>query len=210
MIIDYHKMVSHFIDFLYSPHAIAGSCIASWFLTSTSLTDIIDHPMKSIFWPLLFGGIAGKWIADVTPDSFEPYVAGGILTLTFAGFVAKKFGLIKKPKSVDWPEVILTLLNRELNKLKISYTAHSVLNEKGVYIDIDRPFTANYIKEILTNNLARLDPKVLESLDNTISIIKDNEYLNQLSGIFIHGVDKGYVMITGPNKESRQVLSIRI
>ena len=184
------------MNLLHSSHAITGSCVISWFLTSTSWDDIIDHPIKSIFWPVVCGGFAGRWISDCAPDPFKPYVAGGILALTGVAFVAKKLNWIKEPVKPNRTDF-----------LRISYTTHNVLENKGPIINIDNEFSV----ENITNNIFDcLDSKVIESLDSIISVLKENDHLSRLSGIFIHDAYKGLVQINGPNKESKLVLSIRV
>lgn len=196
--------------FLNSPNAITAVCIGSWGVTSTSIEDMIHHPIQSVFWPLVCGSVAGSWISSYTPDGFSPYVAGGIITVTCAGLIARCFGSKPKAGGKHWTIDLVQSFTDEKDKLKLSYTAHTLFEDKGLILETENNLTPQVVKTVLLESLDRLDAKVVAHIDKIISYLEKAELLDKMCGVFVHDTRKGYVMINGPNKEGKHILSVTI
>jgi len=197
-------------NFLNSPNAILATCIGSWAVTSITVEDLIDHPIRSVFWPLVCGSIAGTWISNYTPVGFAPYVAGGLALITASGLCARALGLRPKPPGGSLIKNIATELGRNSNMKRISYNAHTLINDKGLIIETGDVLCSETVKTLLLKWLELLDSNIIPNIDKIGEILECEPYLDRMSGIFIHNGFKGYVTINGPNKTSIHVLSIKI
>ena len=203
-------MLAALHTFLSSPNAITAACIGSWGITSTSVEDIIHRPIQSVFWPLVCGGVAGKWITTYTPPEFGPYVAAIIISVTVAGLLARRLRFGPKPADKHWSLNILEAIDNHYVKERFSYTAHNMFENKGIVLETENTLTSEVVKAVLIESLDRLDGNVVAHINKITEWLKKAELLHKMSGIFIHDNRKGYVMINGPNKESKHILSIMI
>jgi hypothetical protein len=203
-------MLSTVQTFFDSPNAIVATCIGSWAVSSTSMEDIIHRPISSVFWPLLFGGIAGSWITSFTPKGFTPHVAGVITGITVLGLLARGFGYGSKNSNKTFVDIVAESLEKEQNKCKISYTAHSRIENQGIVINTEKPLCSTLVKELLIGSLEHIDSAVIPNIDMIENIVRTTPNIDKMASIFIHDGFQGYVMIDGPNKISRHTLSIKI
>lgn len=96
-----------------------------------------------------------------------------------------------------------------LSKSRISYTAHEMLENIGPTIFVDCPLTSHNIMDIISSR-KDLNPLVLKERIAIRNSLQNAEFLDQVSGIFIHSAEIGLVAINGPNTKSKSVMSIRI
>jgi len=200
---------------LTSPHTIAVSCIISLFFTSTRMIDIIEHPLASVFWPVFGGAIAGHLISSISHVNIRPHVAIAILALTTVGILARIKGYI--PDRRGEPLFKLTYsstyrlpsLSSLINRNRISYTAHDLLENTGPTVIVEETLTPDNIMDAL-NLAVGLDPSVIQERSSIRNALENSEFLHQVSGIFIHSAETGLVIIKGPNTQSKHVMSIRI
>lgn len=193
---------------LESPHAITASCIISLLLTSVTLKDAVKSPLSTTFWTLLGGGIAGSLIEGLSQSQYSPHVAIGILGITSIGVGARFFGYVPDRRNKSWISININT-GAPFSQNRISYTAHKLLDNYGPTIEISEPLTANSIDCVLRMR-GDLNSRLVMEFDIIKTTLQNAQFLDQVSGVFIHGADEGYVLIKGPNKESKHVISIRI
>ena len=166
-----------------------------------------------MFWSLVWGGIAGKWIADLTPDDLKPWVAGSILGITVIGMAACKFGWLPKPQK-DWVTAAVEGLTIHS---KLENTGFTIDTDKSLTppvikklltIDTDKPLTPPIIKELLTNTISSLPSEVLPHIDLIINSVSRCDLLDKMSAVIIHNNRTVLIMIKKTNADSKQVLSI--
>lgn len=198
--------------FLSSPNAIVAACIGSWGVTSISVEDMMHRPIQSVFWPLVFGTVAGSWISDFTPPGFGPYVASGIIGITLTGLIAKRLGLGPKIKSTDkhWSLTLLESINGENERILPSYTTHILFKGQGIVLETENVLTPEVVENVLTDSLDCLDEVVVSRIGKITSYLIKADLLDKVSGVFIHDKEKGYVMINGPKQEHEHILSLLI
>jgi len=196
------------------------------------MIDIIEHPLTSVFWPVFGGSIAGYLISSISHVNIRPHVAIAILALTTVGILARIKGYIPdrrdqkdlayKPASQGFasrgePLFKLTYsstsrlpsLSSAINRNRISYTAHHLLENTGPTLIVEETITPDNIMDAL-NLAVGLDSSVIQERSCIRNALENSEFLHQVSGIFIHSAETGLVIIKGPNTQSKHVMSIRI
>jgi len=194
-------------EMMGSPHAMVGSCIVSLFLSSNTPQHAVLHPICSVSLSVIFGGIAGKFLEHRIPDELKPYVVGTILVLTGLNLGARYMGIYPEQPSI---KSIYDSVSNEHRSMRISYTAHSILDNIGPTITIDKPLTGSLVRNIIMEAKESLDFKIISAIDTIASVVDDIEFIDKISGIFIHNSEHGFVLIKCSNNTSPHTLSIRI
>ena len=226
-------------SFLESPDAIRIACIGSWALTTVSIRDMIRKPLRSVFWPLVCGNMAGRMITSYTPPGLAPYVVGGIVGITAVGILARLLGFSPDPprsksiesvitagltdlatSSIGYTPVpegtslfshLLRAFHTHFLKLRLSYNTHRyLLSEDVTVIETAKDLSSESVKEILNEESKRLALTVVSRIDKIAECVQVAEHLDDTSSIFIHDGKDGHVLIKGPNTDTDIVLSIKI
>lgn len=197
------------LSLLNSQHAITCTCILSLIFTSSNPKRWVYQPLITSISTLLGGGIAGDIITKLVSPVFRPYVVIGILGMSILSAGGRYIGLL--PPLKNTPIIHINYQSGfTLNENPISYTAHKYLENKGPILNIKEPLCAESIIKILNEQKEILDFDIYMALEDINNTLNKKRYINEFSGIFIHGEDYGYVMIHGPNQNSSQVISIKI
>lgn len=192
-----------------SPHSITAACMLSFAFSSTGLKDWIYNPITTTFWTVLCGGIAGNIITDLPPVPFRPYVAGGILGLSLFNAGARYLGFL--PPRKNTPFVYINMESgSDFSQNRISYTVHNHLENIGPTLVVKDTLNVENIMTILNEHGSELDFHINIALNTIKDTLTKSEFLDKVSGVFIHGASEGYVMIKTQNSTSDQVMSIRI
>lgn len=160
------------------------------------------------FRTILCGCVAGNIITDLPSTPFRHYVAGGILGLSLINVGARYLGWLPPRKNTP-----LVYINMEsganFSQNRISYTVHNHLENIGPTLVVDTLNVENIMK-ILNDHGSELDYHINIALDTIKDTLMKSEFLDKVSGVFIHGASEGYVMIKTQNSTSDHVMSIRI
>lgn len=93
--------------------------------------------------------------------------------------------------------------------VNISYSAHKELNNEGPLLSVNK-MDVTEIMAILKSKEKHLDDRVNESHKIISFVLEKTFSLETHTGIFIHGFERGYLLIMGPPQKHNLVLSIKI
>lgn len=98
----------------------------------------------------------------------------------------------------------------------ISYTTHKILENTGPIIEVSQTLSPDIVSETINTCEGVISPQVKSSRSIIIDSISSDssfhnpEFMKQISGIFIHNADRGFLMIKNTNAIGDNVISIKI
>ncbi|CAH6418370.1 Hypothetical protein HVR_LOCUS118 [uncultured virus] len=88
---------SRLATFLGKDGMIPATAVMSIITTSNTAQDILEYPLSSTFWGLIFGGIGGGIIESLAPLPARPVISGCIILATGANIFGRTMGWIQPP-----------------------------------------------------------------------------------------------------------------
>ena len=184
-----------------------GITLATTVLTGATAVDINEMSWKQLLGTLLFGAALGESLNCFVPPTAKEIMTGSLFAFAALSTFGRIYGLVPPP--LDNP-LFCMVYEDTMTNIRISYTAADVLVNTGPTLEIEQPLNSETVIEILTNNTLSLNRLVISKLGLIRRALDASHLLGQVSSIFIHGPNEGYVLIKGPNKRSTHVMSIHI